>query len=268
MRPPDPDLSCVTTLLCDADGNLFPSEEPAFDASVTVTNRLLADLGSQQRYVSEELRALALGRSFRSLAVDLAAECGTQLSEPVLEQWVAEEARVVTAHLSEALRPGAATTAALTRLAATVSLAVVSSSALARLTACFTATGLDELFPRHLRFSAQDSLPAPTSKPDPAVYRHALTQLGLDPAEAVAVEDAVAGVRSAVGAGIATVGNLVHVPPMEREERREALLAAGAFLVVLDWDELHELFVAVSNVRARPGSNAGPNEGASIGAHA
>lgn len=252
-----PDLCRVTTLLCDADGNLFPSEEPAFDASVTVTNRLLADLGSQQRYASDELRTLALGRNFRSLAVDLAAQLGTQLPEPVLEQWVAEEARVVTAHLSETLRPDAVATAALSRLGATLSLAVVSSSALGRLAACFTATDLDALFPRHLRFSAQDSLPTPTSKPDPAVYRHALTQLDLDAGEAVAVEDAVAGVRSAVGAAIATVGNLVHVPPEEREERREALSAAGAFLVVADWDELHELFVGVSNVRVRAGTSTG-----------
>lgn len=244
MRLPDPELSRVTTLLCDADGNLFPSEEPAFDASVLVTNRLLADLGSRQRYASDELRALALGRNFRSLALDLAAELGTQLPDPVLEWWVVEEATAVTAHLGMTLRPDADVTAALTRLAATLSLAVVSSSALARLAACFTATGLDALFPRHLRFSAQDSLPVPTSKPDPAVYRHALVQLGLDAEEAVAVEDAVAGVRSAVGAGIATVGNLVHVPPGEREGRREALSAAGAFLVVADWDELHEIFVA------------------------
>ena len=35
----------VTHLLCDADGNLFPSEEPAFDASVEVTNAFLASLG-------------------------------------------------------------------------------------------------------------------------------------------------------------------------------------------------------------------------------
>lgn len=33
------DAGAVTTVLCDADGNLFPSEEPAFDASVEVTNR-------------------------------------------------------------------------------------------------------------------------------------------------------------------------------------------------------------------------------------
>jgi hypothetical protein len=34
----------LTALLCDADGNLFPSEEPAFVASAEVTNRFLAEL--------------------------------------------------------------------------------------------------------------------------------------------------------------------------------------------------------------------------------
>lgn len=32
------DPARITTLLCDADGNLFPSEEPAYEASVEVTN--------------------------------------------------------------------------------------------------------------------------------------------------------------------------------------------------------------------------------------
>jgi beta-phosphoglucomutase-like phosphatase (HAD superfamily) len=246
----DPDLGRVTTLLCDADGNLFPSEEPAFDASVVVTNRLLDELGSARRYGADELRALALGRNFRSLAADLAGELGRDLPEPELEQWVAEEARVVTAHLSETLVPDAGATAALTELADRLSLAVVSSSALARLAACFTATGLDGLFPTDVRFSAQDSLPRPTSKPDPAVYLHALARLGLDPEQAVAVEDAVAGVRSAVGAGIPTVANLVHVPPAERDGRRAALVAAGAFTVVSDWDEVRDLFAGGHSSRA------------------
>ena len=40
----------VTHLLCDADGNLFPSEEPAFEASAEVTNAFLASLGIDRRY--------------------------------------------------------------------------------------------------------------------------------------------------------------------------------------------------------------------------
>lgn len=39
-------------------------------------------------------------------------------------------------------------------------------------------------------------------KPDPAAYHHALSALGVDAADAVAVEDNVGGVRSAVAAGV------------------------------------------------------------------
>lgn len=41
-----------------------------------------------------------------------------------------------------------------------------------------------------------------TSKPDPAVYRLALERLGIQAGDAVAIEDNVGGVASAVGAGI------------------------------------------------------------------
>ena len=42
-------------------------------------------------------------------------------------------------------------------------------------------------------------------KPDPAIYRITMEKLGYDPAETVVVEDALAGIRSAVGAGVRTV---------------------------------------------------------------
>ena len=42
-------------------------------------------------------------------------------------------------------------------------------------------------------------------KPDPTSYRHAVEQLGGDPALSVAVEDSPNGVRAAVGAGLYTI---------------------------------------------------------------
>lgn len=208
----------VTHLLCDADGNLFPSEEPAFDASTEVTNAFLASLGIDRRFTAPELRAAATGMNFRSTARTLAEQAGVTGVD--LEPWVAEERRAVTEHLARTLQPHPPTQAALTALAAHLELAVVSSSALARLAACFTATGLDALLPPERRYSAEDSLPVPTSKPDPAVYAHACAQLGIAPEQGLAVEDAVAGVRSAVAAGCPVVGNLLFVLPEERAERR------------------------------------------------
>lgn len=239
--PPLPDLASVTTLLCDADGNLFPSEEPAFEASVTVTNSFLERLGSRRRFDPDELRKKVLGRNFRTLAADLLDEEGVRLEIDELDAWVEQERVVVTEHLSRVLAPDETVRAALRRLSRAWQLALVSSSALGRLDACLATTTLTDLFPPALRFSAQDSLPTPTSKPDPAVYREALDRLELAPQEALAVEDAASGVLSATRAGIPVVGNLCFVPAEERADREAELLRAGAAAVVADWSGLEAL---------------------------
>jgi beta-phosphoglucomutase-like phosphatase (HAD superfamily) len=233
----------LQALLCDADGNLFPSEEPAFVASAEVTNRFLGELGSPRRFTAEELRLATTGMNFRTTSRRLATEAGRPDAD--IEPWVAEEKRAVTAHLGEALQPHEETTAAVTELARHLRPAVVSSSALTRLDACFRATGLAGVLPAEVRFSAEDSLPVPTSKPDPAVYLHACAQLRIDPAAGLAVEDSVAGTLSAVRAGCPTVGNLLFVPTDERDERAAALRAAGALTVVGSWRELADLLLPV-----------------------
>src|SRR3954447_2986400 len=227
-------------LLLDADGNLFPSEEPAFVASAQVTNRLLAAHGDARRFAPDELRRAATGMNFRGMARRLLD--GT-LEDAELERWVDLERRAVVDHLAQVLRPDPAVRVPLARLGTRLGLAAVSSSALARLAACFTATGLDELIPPGRRYSAEDSLPVPTSKPDPAVYRLAGERLGVDGDSAVAVEDSATGVQSAVAAGFPTLGNVCFVARDERDERVAALREAGAQDVVATWDELESLLV-------------------------
>jgi HAD superfamily hydrolase (TIGR01509 family) len=240
---PTQPLEQVRFLLCDADGNLFPSEEPAFDASVEVTNAFLAEVGSERRFTAPELRLATTGLNFRSTAQRLAAEAGAP--DVDLEPWIQEEKRAVTEHLGRTLRPHPPTSAALQALAGHLTLAAVSSSALGRLAACFTATDLDELIPPSRRFSAEDSLPTPTSKPDPAVYLHACRALGIPPEAGLAVEDSLPGARSAVAAGCPTMGNLLFVAPEERADRAAALEAAGVLAVVSSWQELADLVLPV-----------------------
>jgi beta-phosphoglucomutase-like phosphatase (HAD superfamily) len=252
----------LRVLLLDADGNLFPSEEPAFVASADVTNEFLASLGVSQTYTAEHLLATTTGKNFRTTALDLAVQHGVTvepalrpggtpapsggapagggpvLTAAVLDEWVAREKSVVSAYLGRVLRPDPAVLGPLRRLAARYPLAAVSSSALSRLDECFRAAGLAELIPADRRFSAEDSLPRPTSKPDPAVYLHAAGQLGVSPGQALAVEDSIPGAQSAVAAGIVTVGNLMFVAPGDRDARRAALTEVGAGTLIESWEEL------------------------------
>ena len=235
-------LTGVRVVLCDADGNLFPSEEPAFVASVQVTNRFLAEHRVDRTYGAEELRLAATGMSYRVVLATLAREHGVPpLAPDELERWVEAEKEAVTAHLREVLRPDPDVLGPLAALAEHRGLAAVSSSADARIAACFQVTGMAGWFPPARRFSAEDSLAVPTSKPDPAIYAYALNALGLQPTQAVAVEDSGTGATSAVAAGIPTIGNLQFVQPAEREERRQVLQAVGVSVIVETWAEIVHL---------------------------
>ncbi len=228
----------TTTLLLDADGTLFPSEESAFEASALVTQALADHYRLAGDFRPGALRVESTGKNFRSTVGELLAAAGVSAAPADVERWIEREMLEVTAHLRATLRPSAQVSAALTRLSRRFRLAAVSSSASTRLTACFTACELDELVPPAVRYSAEDSLPSPLGKPDPAIYRHALAELGVAADEAVAIEDSGSGVTSAVGAGIRTLGIVQYVPPAERAERARQLRAAGAVAVVENWDDL------------------------------
>ncbi len=242
-RVPAPVVERLAALLCDADDSLFPSEAPAFEASVDVTNRFLAEHGIARRVTADELRTRFTGKNFRTTARELAAASG--VPAPDLDSWVAEEQRVVTAHLETVLRPDPEVLGALSALGEHLTLAAVSSSSLPRLAGSFRASGVAELLPVARRFSAENSLPTPTSKPDPAIYLHACQELGISPEQGLAVEDSVSGATSAVRAGCPTVGNLTFVRPAERAERRAQLQDAGVVAIVHSWQELTDQLLPV-----------------------
>ena len=244
------DADEIDLVLCDADGTLFDSEDAAFAISTIVTNRLLAELGIDGSYTPARLRRWAAGRNFRATASALADEAGVLIDPDALEQWVTVERREVTDELAVALRPVAAVRDALESLSRRFRLSIVTSSATSRLDACLIATGLDGLFPVDVRFSAEDSLPTPLAKPDPAIYRCAGQRLGVVAARGLAVEDSVAGVRSAVAAGFPTVGMLQFVPRDERADRAAELREAGAGAIVGSWGALAGAF-ATDEPRAR-----------------
>jgi beta-phosphoglucomutase-like phosphatase (HAD superfamily) len=231
-------LSAVTHLLCDADGTLFPSEEPAYAASAGVTNKFLAELGADRSYAAAELQQMTNGKNFRGAAIELAALFERSLEQDALDGWVLEEMDVVTAHLRTVLGEDPSVTGPLTGLGKRFVLAAVTSSAGPRLDACLEVTGLASFFPPDRRFSAETSLARPVSKPDPAVYLHAAQQLGIAPEQGLAVEDSVNGTSAAVAAGHPTVGIVQFVPPEQQRQRARDLTDAGAVAVVGDWSEL------------------------------
>jgi beta-phosphoglucomutase-like phosphatase (HAD superfamily) len=228
----------ITTVLCDADGTLFPSEEPAFRASAVVSRALAERYGLIGDFSAEALRRSATGRNFRSTTADLFAAAGRPLSAEELDEWVQREKEVVTDHLAAALVVEADVVRAVKNWAQRYRLAVVSSSATSRLDACFAATGLDEWFPAEVRFSAEDSLAEPVSKPDPAVYRHALQTLRCPPDEAVAVEDSTSGAAAAIAAGIPTLGIVQFAATTEEGRLAEELVDLGVAAVARTWPEL------------------------------
>jgi beta-phosphoglucomutase-like phosphatase (HAD superfamily) len=238
MTTPKPSLGKVRVVLCDADGTLFPSEEPAFAASAGVTSAFAEKHGIAGDFSPVSLRLATTGANFRTTAGALLANAGVSVGDTDLETWVVRERDVVTEYLATALDVDLHVVRAVETLASEFRLAAVSSSALVRLEACFNATGLAPWFPAAARFSAEDSLPRPTSKPDPAVYLHALTASACPPESAVAIEDSVTGVRSAVAAGIPTLGLVQFVPADEQDSRRRGLLEHGALAVADSWDDI------------------------------
>jgi beta-phosphoglucomutase-like phosphatase (HAD superfamily) len=243
-------------LLCDADGNLFGSEAPAFDASHSVVNDFLKAIGSARRFSSEQLRRQTTGRNFRSTATWLAELEAHPLSEDEIERWVQRERHEVTAHLELTLKPDEAIRSALLRLSEQYDLAIVTSSALSRVERCLHVTGLSDLFIPGWRFSAEDSLPVPRSKPHPDIYLHALAALGATSEQALAIEDSVPGVCAASAAGVVTLGNTTFVAADERVATARELQLAGALAVFSSWEEVVDFATGCQPARVSVGVRA------------
>ncbi|ARV63010.1 hydrolase [Nostocales cyanobacterium HT-58-2] len=68
-------------------------------------------------------------------------------------------------------------------------------------------------------------------KPDPIPYQVALNRLSLTAEQAIALEDSPSGIRSAVGAGLRTIGVTTTQEP-------KVLQAIGAFMTIPDFTDL------------------------------
>jgi beta-phosphoglucomutase-like phosphatase (HAD superfamily) len=240
----------VTTLLCDADGTLFDTEARAFVASAVVTQQFADRYGLLGDFTPEHLRKTTTGRNFRSTAGMLLLQAGVHADHDELEDWVGQEREAVTRHLGTVITSDSEVSGAVEALSRRFRLAAVSSSALGRLDACFRASHLDSYFPPGMRFSAENSMERPVSKPDPAIYRFALRALDVAAEESIAIEDSPTGAASAVAAGIRTIGLLHFVPLDERDAAARALLDAGVSDIALTWADAVALLDATATATA------------------
>jgi len=110
-----------------------------------------------------------------------------------------------------------------------VRIAIISASL--NMSEVLEAAGVADLFEIRVDGLVADDLELP-GKPDPAVFLEAARRLGVEPARAAVVEDALAGVEAARRGGFALIIGV------DRADHPDALRAAGADLVVSDLGEL------------------------------
>ncbi|PFH56298.1 hypothetical protein XA68_16769 [Ophiocordyceps unilateralis] len=231
----------ITTLLFDCDNTLVLSEELAFEACADLINKICAERGIDKRFTGASLITEFVGQNFRGMLTTLQRENGIDIAPDDMERYVRMEEDAVIAKLKASLRPCVGVDDQLAALADSKKylLAVVSSSALRRVRASIEKVGQDKYFPsdKELVFSAATSLDTPTSKPDPAVYLHALKKLGRTADESVAIEDSKSGTLSGTRAGIKVVGYVGPYPDDKKAEMEKVLRDAGAVIIMRDWAE-------------------------------
>ncbi|MBV8636252.1 MAG: HAD family phosphatase [Burkholderiaceae bacterium] len=198
-----------SAVLFDCDGVLIDNETPTRDIlHVWAVSRLKLPAGMADDFAA---RCRGIPTARFTIWPEIAA---AQVTEIELAELDACVERMVLAHA----RPMDGLVQAIDSLSCIK--AVVSNSSLRWIRHVLALIQLEHAFGQNL-FSA-NGLP---SKPDPAVYRHAVATLKLPPSCCIAIEDSPAGVCAARQARIPTIG---FVSSQQDADTGRALLAAGA----------------------------------------
>ena len=231
----------IDTILFDCDNTLVLSEELAFEGCADLLNQICVSKGvdPSPNFTGSTLIREFVGQNFRGMLKSLQTRYGFPLTADEVEKYVLSEEDVVIAKLRESLLPCVGVVPQLDALskAGAHLLAVVSSSALRRVKVSLEVVGFDKYFAADHVYSAATSLPTPTSKPDPAVYIHAMKELGVQPSQSVAVEDSRSGTLSATRAKIPVIGYVGPYPEDRKASIERELRDAGAVVIMQHWDE-------------------------------
>ncbi|MEO8537142.1 MAG: HAD-IA family hydrolase [Betaproteobacteria bacterium] len=162
---------------------------------------------------------------------DVLAEVEGRLGRPLVPDAVAEFQRRTLARLRCELRAVAGVRGYLDALGG-ADRCIASASSPDRLAACLDVLGLANAFGKHVYSATM----VPRGKPHPDLFWHAAAQFGVDPRDAIVIEDSANGVRAGVAAGMLTIGFLGGSHIREGDEKK--LRAAGAHHIARDYADV------------------------------
>lgn len=239
----NPSIRQVKHILLDCDNTLCLSERLAFEACADLANEILKKYGISDRYTTSSLLEDFVGQNFRGMMEGLQKKHDFVMSPDELDYYVGHEVEAVTNKLREKCTPCPNAPQALEWMKDQgYEMAVVSTSAKPRVVASLEKVEFGKYFPDEHVWSAATSLNPPSSKPDPAIYNHALKQLGLKPEETVTVEDSKSGATAAMRAGIPLIGYVGVYGLEDGREKMESMAKllreqCGAKAIMYDWKE-------------------------------
>ncbi|TRY19674.1 HAD-IA family hydrolase [Tessaracoccus rhinocerotis] len=234
------DLGSYSAYLFDLDGVITPTAEVHMRAWSEMFNAFLGTVEGQLPYTDEDYYRFVDGKPRYDGVRDFLTSRGIALPEGYREDPPTaltvrglgnrKNATFNTIIDRDGVEPYPGTVAFIRELAGRrARMGVVSSSKNAP--AVLKAAGLADLFPVVVDGNVARQLGLP-GKPAPATFVHGAAELGATPAESVVFEDALSGVMAAAA------GDFGLIVGVDRGVGRDALVAAGAHVVVADLQEL------------------------------
>ena len=215
--------SKYSAILFDCDGVLVDSEP--------LTMRVLRDMLALRGWDMplRECMQIFVGKATRDEAALIEERTGQPFTQDWLHQFWA--ARDVALHNELQAITGAAQIVQQAHSATGGRIACVSGADRAKVNLQLGKTGLLAWFEGHI-YSGHET---PRNKPHPDVYQAAMQGLQTPPAQCLALEDTLTGIRAAVAAGATTVAYRTPNNPLLAPRQ---LLQAGAVAVINDVREL------------------------------
>ena len=200
----------MPALIFDCDGVLADTER---DGHLPAFNQTFEEFGVPVHWSDADYaEKVKIGGGKERMASILTPQLAEQLGLPpdpagwseTIRQWHTRKTAIYTERVAAGVLPARPGIRRIVEEAAAAgwTLAVASTSAEAAVRAVLSHAVGPELASRFAVF-AGDIVPA--KKPAPDIYRYALRELGLAPADAVVIEDSENGLRAALAAGLATV---------------------------------------------------------------